>query len=99
MTVQGAADNRSLVATLVQATFAAVGFAEEARRVVATQVTAGEGIDAALLNREQRAVHGLAWIATVATALGQTAEWAQRLDARNALGPGEAALLHIGFGE
>jgi (2S)-methylsuccinyl-CoA dehydrogenase len=52
-----------------------------------------------LLEREQRAAHGLAWFATYVEVLGQMHDWASRLESRGSLGERERLLLVIGFGE
>lgn len=64
-------------------------------------------LDAQLAHRNQRALHGLAWIATTAQAILATARWGQRLaidaspDAQSqlALRPTENLLLGVGIGE
>ncbi|MBY0448549.1 MAG: acyl-CoA dehydrogenase family protein, partial [Hyphomonadaceae bacterium] len=56
-------------------------------------------IDRAALDREQHAAHGLAWIATYAEALRETAAWAQRLDAQGGLAALELGLARLLFGE
>ena len=78
---------------------AALNFLSEARSVVASKVISDGKLNSKLLDREQRAVHGLAWIATTVEALVQTAAWAERLQARQALCEAETLLLQIGFGE
>ena len=65
------------------------------RRVVAP---AGR-IDAALLDREQFAAHGLAWLEVYRQALHQMHGWAQRLDAEGALAERERLMLEAAFGE
>jgi (2S)-methylsuccinyl-CoA dehydrogenase len=65
------------------------------RRVVAP---AGR-IDAALLDREQFAAHGLAWLEVYRQALRQMRGWAERLDAEGALGERERLMLEAAFGE
>jgi (2S)-methylsuccinyl-CoA dehydrogenase len=70
-------------------------YAEAARRAVAAR-TAG---DAAGLEREQYAAHGLAWTFTYAAALRQMLAWADGLAARGALGELEQLLLQAAFGE
>ncbi|HEX3348822.1 MAG TPA: acyl-CoA dehydrogenase family protein [Acetobacteraceae bacterium] len=62
-------------------------------------VAPGGRIDSALLEAEQRRVHGFAWIATVVEGLAQLHGWAARLDLAGRLGAGEELLLRIGFGE
>ena len=70
-------------------------------------------LDAQLAHRNQRALHGLAWIATTAQAILTTARWGQRLAADGGTGgtggtaepphlahrPAENLLLGIGIGE
>ena len=64
-------------------------------------------VDAQLAHRNQRALHGLAWIATTAQAILTTARWGQRLAADDGTGehphlahrPAENLLLGIGIGE
>jgi (2S)-methylsuccinyl-CoA dehydrogenase len=54
---------------------------------------------ARLLDREQRAAHGLAWLATYVEAVRQLAGYAERMAADNALGETEEHLVRIGLGE
>ena len=74
-------------------------FEAAARRSVAALVAPQGRVDAALLEREQLAGHGLAWIATYVAALRQLLRWAERLDAAGKLGELEALILQAGFGE
>lgn len=62
-------------------------------------VVRGDVVDPALVEREQRVVHGLAWFATTAAALRATAEWARRSQAAGRFGQIEELALRIGFGE
>ena len=55
-------------------------------------------IDAALINRQQFAVHGFAWYATYLEALRQSLAWAGRLQAEGRLGELERLMLQAGFG-
>src|SRR5262245_48507155 len=52
-----------------------------------------------LFDREQRATHGLAWLATYVEAVRQLAAYAERLSADDALGEIEDLLIRIGLGE
>ncbi|MBI4275361.1 MAG: acyl-CoA dehydrogenase family protein [Rhizobiales bacterium] len=52
-----------------------------------------------LFDREQRATHGLAWIATYVEAVRQLAAYAERQQATGALGEIEELLVRIGAGE
>jgi (2S)-methylsuccinyl-CoA dehydrogenase len=56
-------------------------------------------VDAARLDREQRAAHGFAWLATYVTALRETLRWAQRLRDAGKLGEIEALICQAVFGE
>jgi (2S)-methylsuccinyl-CoA dehydrogenase len=51
------------------------------------------------LEREQHAVHGLAWLATYVEALRRIREWALRLEGLGRLGELERLILHAAFGE
>ncbi|MCO5091221.1 acyl-CoA dehydrogenase family protein [Bosea sp. (in: a-proteobacteria)] len=90
---------RDLAGLLRRACDAASRYLSEARLTVAGRVMAGERIDSQALDREQRAVHGLAWIATLVTALDKSAVWAERLVERDGLRAAEMLALKIGFGE
>ncbi len=63
----------------------------------AADARTNRGTDAT--NREQRAVHGYAWIETTVAALGALLAWARVAEARGHYGEGEALVLEIGFGE
>jgi (2S)-methylsuccinyl-CoA dehydrogenase len=52
-----------------------------------------------LVDREQRAVHGLAWLATYVEALRQLAAYAERMAGGGTLGELEGHLVRIGLGE
>ncbi len=54
---------------------------------------------AKLFDREQRATHGLAWLATYVEALRQLAAYTQRLGAAGRLGEIEELIVRIGTGE
>ncbi|MGL4812616.1 MAG: acyl-CoA dehydrogenase family protein [Beijerinckiaceae bacterium] len=71
----------------------------EAKGAVRLKVLKDGRISAALLEREQHAAHGLAWLATYAEALTQTADYAQRMTAEGRFGTTEALIVKIGLGE
>ena len=52
-----------------------------------------------LFDREQRATHGLAWIATYVELVRQLAAYTERMQAAGALGEIEELLVEIGIGE
>ncbi|BCH25461.1 acyl-CoA dehydrogenase family protein [Mesorhizobium sp. L-8-3] len=78
---------------------AARAYAATAKHHVAQRVAKDGCPDASALDREQRAVHGLAWIATVVEALAQTERWGRNLGQSGALGEAERLVLEIAFGE
>ncbi|MBK8742549.1 MAG: acyl-CoA/acyl-ACP dehydrogenase [Betaproteobacteria bacterium] len=55
--------------------------------------------DATLLDQHQRALHGLAWIATTVEAVACAAQWAQRLAEAQRLGTVERLALAVGLSE
>ncbi|HEC91366.1 MAG TPA: acyl-CoA dehydrogenase [Alphaproteobacteria bacterium] len=63
------------------------------------RLTADGRLDAAALEAEQHAAHGLAWFATYAEGLRQMAGWGERLDAAGKLGERESLILQAAFGE
>jgi len=78
---------------------AAETLAADGRRGVAALVAPNGRPDARLLETHQYAAHGLAWQATYVAALRQTLAWAEGLDASQALGDVETAILRLGFAE
>jgi len=72
---------------------------DDAKGALRAQVSEGGRISTALLDRHQRAGHGLAWLATYVEALRQMDAWAGRLDADGRFGEIEALILQIGAGE
>ena len=71
----------------------------DALAAVRPRVTVNGKLDAAALEREQHAAHGLAWLATYAQAIREMAAFARRLDAEGRLGETETLLTRIGLGE
>src|SRR5262245_5900804 len=57
------------------------------------------GRDPSLLDREQRATHGLAWLATYVEAVRQLASYAERMTAAGRFGEIEDVVVRIGLGE
>jgi (2S)-methylsuccinyl-CoA dehydrogenase len=88
-----------LVQTLEEAAGAVEGLFADARRAVAEQVVRDGKANARALDREQRATHGLAWLATYTEALRQLAAYARRLSAADNFGEVEELLVRIGAGE
>src|SRR5271167_4452325 len=71
----------------------------EARRAVADKVMVDGRPVARVLDREQRATHGLAWLATYVEAIRQLASYSQRLSEAGSFGEVEELLVRIGAGE
>ncbi len=88
---------------LLALTGAAVAPAEalldKAKEVVRTRVSKGGKVQPSLLEAEQTAAHGLAWIATYVESLRQMHGWAERLESEGKFGEVEQLLLQIAFGE
>jgi (2S)-methylsuccinyl-CoA dehydrogenase len=72
-----------------------------ARAIAATRplVSRDGRLDAAALEAEQHAVHGLAWLATYVEAVRQLASYAERMKAEGRFGETEDLLTRIGLGE
>ena len=66
---------------------------------VARSVAPSGKIDVTAADREQRLVHGFAWIATTAEALAALGDWAARGRAGGRFGDIEELTLRVGFGE
>jgi len=71
----------------------------DAVRLVRERVVREGRASGALLEREQRATHGLAWFATYAEAIRQLVAYAERMTAQGGPGELEEHLLRIGLGE
>ena len=95
----GGFDVAALPGRADRAAQAAAEFCAAARAVAAGAVVRDGKVDAAAADREQRLVHGLAWIATLSEALRQGAAWLARLAEQGRLGDGEALCARIGCGE
>ena len=66
---------------------------------VRAMVSADGKVEANLLEENQRAAHGLAWLATYVEGIRQMQAWAGRLTANGAMGEMEHLILQIGTGE
>ncbi len=71
----------------------------KAKARVATRLMPGGKLNSGLLDREQHAAHGLAWLATYATAIREIAAFAQRLEAEGKFGETEQLTVQIAAGE
>jgi (2S)-methylsuccinyl-CoA dehydrogenase len=70
-----------------------------ARGNLASRVERDGAVDAAKLDAEQLAAHGLAWMATYVAALRQLRHWARRLDEAGEFAEPQRLILAVGFGE
>jgi (2S)-methylsuccinyl-CoA dehydrogenase len=92
--VEGAlVDQARLAVAAVDAVFA------DALRLVRERVTRDGRPAGELLDRAQRATHGLAWLATYVEAIRQVSAYAERMTAQGAFGEIEEHLVRIGLGE
>ena len=66
---------------------------------VRVRVSRDGRLDAGLIEAEQHAVHGLAWLATYVEAVRQLAAYAERMRAEGRFGETEELLTRIGLGE
>ncbi len=86
--------------TQTAAALAATDQLFDAAKDAVRRVVAPTGrIDAALLDQEQFAAHGLAWLEVYRQALRQMRGWAERLDGEGSLGELERLMLEAAFGE
>ncbi|HXW23628.1 MAG TPA: acyl-CoA dehydrogenase family protein [Xanthobacteraceae bacterium] len=90
---------RDLVANAHAAASAAEGLLADATLAVRRRVAVDGRVSGRLIDREQRATHGLAWIATYAQAVRQLAAYAERMRAAGRLGAIEELVVRIGLGE
>jgi len=88
-----------LLAKCEEAVLTAEGFLIAAKNAVAEKVMAEGKISSKALDREQRATHGLAWLATYVEALRQMARWGRHLEHDKKFGEIEQALLLAAFAE
>ncbi|EEA93920.1 (2S)-methylsuccinyl-CoA dehydrogenase [Pseudovibrio denitrificans] len=70
-----------------------------ARKNVKQRVLKDGRIASALMEQEQRATHGLAWLATYVEALKQLNAYGERLATEGTFGEVESLILRIGFAE
>ncbi|GIT93671.1 (2S)-methylsuccinyl-CoA dehydrogenase [Jannaschia pagri] len=72
---------------------------QKAKTAVQARVTKDGRISNGLVEAEQTATHGFAWLATYSQSLTQMQKWAERLTADGAFGETEALIHQIAFGE
>ena len=95
----GTVSASELISLLDTAAEAADGLRQQAVEAVSDKVSKGGTIDGAAFEREQRAAHGLAWVATYAAAVEQLASYAKRMEGEGRFGETERLLAAIGAGE
>jgi (2S)-methylsuccinyl-CoA dehydrogenase len=93
------AETPNLIPMLESAAEAALSLRDRAVEAVGDKVSKGGTIDGAAFEREQRAAHGLAWVATYAAAIEQLASYAKRMEGDGRFGEMERLLAVIGAGE
>ena len=72
---------------------------DTAKARVRDRVSEGGKVSGALLEAEQTAAHGLAWLATYVESLRQMQKWAEGLEAQGKFGEVEQLIQQIAFGE
>ena len=72
---------------------------ERAIEAVRSKVSQDGRISATLIELNQTAAHGLAWLATYVESLKQMQKWAETLQAEGGFGETEQHILQISFGE
>jgi (2S)-methylsuccinyl-CoA dehydrogenase len=82
-----------------QAQFAVERLLERAVTAVRERVSAHGKLDAAKIETEQHAAHGLAWLATYVEAIKEMAAYARRMREEGRFGETETLLTRIGLGE
>jgi (2S)-methylsuccinyl-CoA dehydrogenase len=88
-----------IAATAAAAATAMNQLLTDATQAVRTKVAVDGKLSSSALDREQRATHGLAWLATYVEAVRQLASYAERMQAAGRFGETEALLVEIGLGE
>ncbi|ALK07998.1 acyl-CoA dehydrogenase family protein [Blastochloris viridis] len=88
-----------IVATAAAAAAAMDELLSDATAAVRALVAVDGKLSSAALDREQRACHGLAWLATYVEAVRQLSAYAERMQAAGRFGETEALLVEIGLGE
>ncbi|WP_108813514.1 acyl-CoA dehydrogenase family protein [Loktanella sp. Alg231-35] len=99
MTMKNAPILTDLLAQTAAALPAVDDILTRAKDAVRATVTDGDRISGKLLEENQTAAHGLAWLATYAQSLHQMQGWAERLQADGKFGEVEQLIHQIAFGE
>src|SRR5215475_7393455 len=88
-----------LISLMEAARSAADALLNDATNKVRERVSVNGSSDAHLIEREQRATHGLAWFATYAEAIRQLTSYTDRMSRDGRFGETEELLVRIGAGE
>jgi (2S)-methylsuccinyl-CoA dehydrogenase len=99
MTIQTTPVLADLLALTAAALPAVQDITARAKDAVRAMVVDGDRVSARLIEENQTAAHGLAWLATYAQALEQMQGWANKLDAAGQFGEVEQLIHQIAFGE
>lgn len=70
-----------------------------AQRAISARIAPDGRVDGALLETEQFAAHGYAWLSTYVEALRQMLDWGERTDKAGQFGEREALMLQAAYGE
>ncbi len=89
----------TMLDSLTAAVDAAGRYLASVRRSLGDRLLVDGKLAASTADHEQRALHGLAWTATLVEAMRQTLGWGRRCAARGALGDAEGHVLLLGIGE
>jgi (2S)-methylsuccinyl-CoA dehydrogenase len=99
MSIAARSDAPSLAGAAIEAVGAMDALLADATRAVAGRVTREGRVSGDLIDREQRAAHGLAWFATYTEALRQLAAYTERMSAAGRFGELEELVVRVGLGE
>ena len=92
-----------LVSDLLNTTRAALApvaqITDAAKQALSARVSSEGRVSSGLIEAEQTAAHGFAWLATYNEALIQMQDWAERLEANGKFGEVEQLIHQIAFGE
>ena len=89
----------AFLAKAAAAAEAALAFADAAQRAARAAIAPDGRVDSQAADREQRLLHGFAWIATTAQALQAAVGWVERAVAQGRFSEVEELVARIGLGE
>ena len=87
------------ISLAIKAAGAAKNYCDEVRNAVFQQVARDDRPDPALIEANQRIVHGFAWINTTVAALEAIADWAARAERAGRFAEVDELVLRIALGE